>query len=230
MKIISKITTELIDSMASDETVVRAARVSTGTDSKGLEQGGKGLINYLMRDRHGSPFEHSTFTFRVHAPIFVFRELMRHRIASYNEESGRYMELQPVFYAPDENRNLVQVGKPGAYEFEAGTAAQYFYVLDAIQRNSSDSYERYLELLSQGVAREVARMVLPLNIFSSAYVTINARSLMNLVSLRVKSSESTYPSFPQREIEMMAEEMEKHLKDLMPFTHEAFVNNGRVAP
>ena len=76
-----------------------------------------------MRDRHGSPFEHNSMTFFVRAPIFVWREHMRHRIASYNEESGRYRQLEPVFYVPDHRRPVVQVGKTGAYEFLAGTAS-----------------------------------------------------------------------------------------------------------
>ena len=75
-----------------------------------------------MRDRHGSPFEHNSMTFYVQAPIFVFREFMRHRIASYNEESGRYRELRPVFYVPGPERKLTQIGKPGAYEFVDGNA------------------------------------------------------------------------------------------------------------
>ena len=78
-----------------------------------------------MRDRHGSPFEHNSMTFYVQAPIFVFREFMRHRIASYNEESGRYRELRPVFYVPGPERKLIQEGKPGAYVFVDGTPEQY---------------------------------------------------------------------------------------------------------
>lgn len=78
-----------------------------------------------MRERHGTPFEHSIFTFYVKAPIFVWREHMRHRIASYNEESGRYRQLDPEFYFPNTSRNLQQVGKTGSYTFEPGTPEQY---------------------------------------------------------------------------------------------------------
>ena len=97
------VTVELIDSMASDLSVVRSAKVSTVGDLSTLESDAEksaGLINFLMRDRHGTPFEHNSMTFFVSAPIFVFREFHRHRIASYNEESGRYKKLQPVFYVP----------------------------------------------------------------------------------------------------------------------------------
>ena len=125
----SDVTVELVRSSASDSDVLFAARVSTqGEQTLEAAQDGqeatsrdRGLINYLMRDRHGSPFEHNSMTFYVQAPIFVFREFMRHRMASYNEESGRYRELRPVFYVPSEERNLVQVGKPGAYDFLPGT-------------------------------------------------------------------------------------------------------------
>ena len=234
----SDIAVELVRSSASDSDVLFAARVSTQGE-KTLEQAhdenldtsrSSGLINYLMRDRHGSPFEHNSMTFYVHAPIFVFREFMRHRIASYNEESGRYRELNPVFYVPAAERNLVQVGKPGAYDFEPGTPEQTELVQSEGRRISTDSFDSYQRMLDAGIAREVARIVLPLNIYSSMYVTMNARSLMNFLSLRTKREGSHFPSFPQREIEMAAEQMETHFADLMPLTYAAFNDNGRVAP
>lgn len=229
------ITVELVRSSASDSDVVFAARVST-VGEQSLEdidadaQRSAGLINYLMRDRHGSPFEHNSMTFFVHAPIFVWREHMRHRIASYNEESGRYRELLPVFYVPDSNRPIIQSGKPGAYEFHAGTSDQYRIVDQSIRQSCTQAYSNYQAMLEAGVAREVARMVLPVTIYSSAYVTLNARSLMNFLSLRRKVEGSHFPSFPQREIEMVAEQYESHFEKLMPLTHAAFVANGRVAP
>lgn len=226
----SDVTVELVDSMGHDYSVARAARVSTGGSMEIDLEKDKALINYLMRDRHGSPFEHNAFTFYIEAPIFVFREFMRHRIASYNEESGRYKKLEPVFYVPDENRKLVQVGKPGAYTFEPGTEDQTFRATAAITYASLDSYRRYEEMLAEGIAREVARMVLPVNIYSSMFVTINARSLMNFLSLRTIHPDSKVPSFPQREIEMVAEQMETYFMENMPATHEAFCRNGRVAP
>lgn len=234
----SDIAVELVRSSASDSDVLFAARVSTQGE-KTLEQAhdenldtsrSSGLINYLMRDRHGSPFEHNSMTFYVHAPIFVFREFMRHRIASYNEESGRYRELNPVFYVPAAERNLVQVGKPGAYDFEPGTPEQTELVQSEGRRISTDAFDSYQRMLDAGIAREVARIVLPLNIYSSMYVTMNARSLMNFLSLRTKREGSHFPSFPQREIEMAAEQMETHFADLMPLTYAAFNDNGRVAP
>ena len=231
----SDITVELVRSSASDSDVVFAARVSTvGELSLGDvdadPQRSAGLINYLMRDRHGSPFEHNSMTFFVHAPIFVWREHMRHRIASYNEESGRYRELLPVFYVPDSSRPIIQSGKPGAYEFHQGTAEQYQLINEKVRESCVNAYENYQLMLEAGVAREVARMVLPVTIYSSAYVTVNARSLMNFLSLRRKVEGSHFPSFPQREIEMVAEQYEIHFQSLMPLTHAAFISHGRVAP
>src|ERR1700677_1700014 len=107
------LTAELVRANAQDEDVVQAARVSvvgamTEKESYGTTAG---LINFLMKNRHGTPFEHNSFTFRIHAPIFVLREFQRHRIGwSYNEESGRYREMEPVFYVPGPHLNLAQVG------------------------------------------------------------------------------------------------------------------------
>ncbi|GAA2957886.1 MULTISPECIES: FAD-dependent thymidylate synthase [Microbacterium] len=234
----SDVTVELVRASAADSDVLFAARVSTlgeqtlGDAAAGVEASDRdrGLINYLMRDRHGSPFEHNSMTFYVQAPIFVFREFMRHRIASYNEESGRYRELRPVFYVPAPERKLVQVGKPGAYDFIDGTPEQTAIVDEATREASVHAFAAYQRMLEAGVAREVARIVLPLNTYSSMYVTMNARSLMNFLSLRTKVEGSHFPSFPQREIEMCAEKMEDLWATLMPMTHAAFAANGRVAP
>jgi len=231
----SDVTVDLVRASARDADVIFAARVSTAGESTLEEidadpERSRGLINYLMRERHGSPFEHNSMTFFVRAPIFVWREHMRHRIASYNEESGRYRELEPVFYIPDRSRNVVQIGKTGAYEFVPGDEGQYALIDSEMRAACLQAYTAYKNLLDAGVAREVARMVLPVSIYSSAYVTLNARSLMNFLSLRLKSDDSRYPSYPQREIEMVAERYEEAWSTLMPITHTAFVANGRVAP
>lgn len=237
----SDVTVELVRSSAHDSDVLFAARVSTqgeqtlesaqaSNDTDAEDGRAQGLINYLMRDRHGSPFEHNSMTFYVQAPIFVFREFMRHRIASYNEESGRYRQLRPVFYVPGPERNLVQVGKPGAYDYLPGSAEQTELVQSEARRIATEAFQAYRRMLAAGIAREVARIVLPLNIYSSMYVTLNARSLMNFLSLRTKREGSRFPSFPQREIELAAEKMEEFFAELMPLTYAAFNANGRVAP
>lgn len=231
----SDMTVELVKSSASDADVIWAARVSTAGEQSMEEIGSDparsaGLINYLARERHGSPFEHTSMTFFVSAPIFVFREFMRHRIASYNEESGRYRELRPVFYVPDENRKLIQVGKTGAYTFVDGTPEQFKITVEAMKKSYAFAYEQYQVMLEAGIAREVARAVLPVGLYSSMYVTMNARALMNFLSLRTSREGSHFPSYPQREIEMVAEKMEAEFARLMPLTYQAFEKSGRVAP
>lgn len=231
----SQMTVELVRASASDADVLFAARVSTKGEASLADvdadpSRSAGLINYLMRDRHGSPFEHNAMTFYVQAPIFVFREFMRHRIASYNEESGRYREMRPVFYVPGPDRLLQQEGKPGHYVFTAGTPEQHALVTGLTQESCRAAYSAYRSMLDAGVTREVARIVLPLTLYSSMYVTMNARALMNFLSLRTQREDSTFPSYPQREIEMVAEQMEPRWAELMPLTHAAFDANGRVCP
>ncbi|MEU3278166.1 FAD-dependent thymidylate synthase [Streptomyces antibioticus] len=226
------VTAKLVTVSANDAMVAKAARVSTiGKRSAADDLPTEGLVNFLMRDRHGSPFEHNQFTFLVEAPIFVAREHMRHRAGwSYNEESGRYKELEPVFYIPGAVRPLIQVGKAGAYHFEPGSDTHFARMASTMIRSYGDAYESYKDMLKAGIAREVARMVLPVGIFTSYYATCNARSLMHFLSLRTISKDAQFPSFPQREIEMVAEQMEKEFREVMPCTHKAFVKHGRVAP
>ncbi|NJP53720.1 FAD-dependent thymidylate synthase [Streptomyces sp. SBST2-5] len=232
----SDVTVELVKHSAADSDVLFAARVSTiGEQSldelqKDPERS-KGLINYLMRDRHGSPFEHNSMTFFISAPIFVFREFMRHRVGwSYNEESGRYRELQPVFYVPDGSRKLVQEGRPGKYRFVEGTPEQHRLVTESMEESYRQAYRTYREMLAAGIAREVARSVLPVGLYSTMYATCNARSLMHFLGLRTQHELAKVPSFPQREIEMVGEKMEAEWARLMPLTYAAFNANGRVAP
>ena len=231
----SDVDVELVKSSASDSDVVFAARVSTQGErtretKEDTESALFGLINFLMRERHGSPFEHSVMTFYVRAPIFVWREHMRHRMASYNEESGRYRVLNPVFYVPNDERKLVQIGKAGAYTFELGDKQQHQITDQAFKESCKQADEQYEKMLAAGVAREVARGVLPVTTYSSAYVTMNARAMMNFLSLRRGVEGSHFPSYPQREIEMVAEKYEEVFQKLMPQTHKAFIGNGRVAP
>lgn len=416
MKFCDDVTVTLVKHSAADSDVLWAARVSTAGEQSLDEltrdpERSKGLINFLMRDRHGSPFEHNSMTFLVSAPIFVFREFHRHRVGwclagdtritlegqggrphrrsikelhqrwhdvanddipprdggvstghrmadpahqehvrcydertliarrarildvmesgvkpllrlttatgrslrcsgdhavltpegwrkagelrvadaviaagtappssgarrigtvaaaeadalvsvvddgeemtydlsvagpwhnflangivvhnSYNEESGRYRELQPVFYVPSEERKLVQQGRPGKYEFVPGSPEQHRTVRDAMEESYQQSYTAYQKMLDAGVAREVARAVLPVGLFSSMYATCNARSLMHFLSLRTNDERAKVVSFPQREIELVAERMEAEWAALMPLTHTAFNANGRIAP
>lgn len=231
----SDLSVELVKASAADSDVVWAARVSTaGEESLAAlhedPERSAGLIRYLMRSRHGSPFEHNSFTFLVRAPIFVFREFMRHRTFSYNEESARYRELAPVFYVPGPDRKLVQEGKPGHYRFVSGTAEQHDVVTEETKSACRSAYASYRRMLDAGVAREVARGVLPVATYSSMYATCNARALMSFLSLRTARADASFPSYPQREIELVAEQMERHLAELMPITYAAFNAAGRVSP
>jgi len=208
--------------LASDLAVVNAARVSFNARSEEMSERDEGLIRFLMRDRHGSPFEHGYFRFIVKAPIFVVREHHRHRAGhSYNEWSGRYSKLEAEYYVPDYVRT--QVGKPGAYSFEpvdpeVREAARE--ELTAVAEHAFDAYERMLE---QGVAKEVARMGLPLSLYTKYFWSCNPRSLMHFCSLR-NSEQAQY------EIREYARAAEAFLERLMPVTHAAFVAGGRVAP
>lgn len=225
----SEMTVKLIDHMASDRAVTRAAQVSVkGENNPNTDM--PRLINYLMECRHGSPFEHSVMTLFIEAPIFVFREFHRHRIASYNEMSGRYTQLMPKFYTPPFGRKLVNMGSSARPEFEEGTRTQQDLVLGGDLDIAVTAWKQYQDRLQAGIANEIARTVLPVSIYSQMYVTMNARALMNFLSLRIDSADSNYRSRPQREIEMVAEQMEEIFAELMPATHEAFVRFGRVAP
>jgi thymidylate synthase (FAD) len=229
----SEITATLdVDNLAgSDAKICQAARVSTVGTAAAETKEAKGLINYLMRDRHGSPFEHGQLSFLVEAPIFVAREFMRHRVGwSYNETSGRYRELEPVFYMPSAHRPLTQTGKPGRYRFEHGTQEQYLSVEHSFGVIYRAAYSHYQQMLKDGVAREVARSVLPVGMYTSFYATCNPRSLMHFLGLRTQSEFATFPSFPQEEIERVAMDMEAAFAEHFPLTWEAFLDNGRVAP
>ena len=224
----SDIYVKLVRSMASDDMVIQAAQVSSKGENN-PDTVPERLINALLKGRHGSPFEHTAFTFFIEAPIFVFREWQRHRISSFNEMSGRYTELKPKFYSPSVERGVINVGtkmKPVfVNHLEAAMDIQAI-----LNHQSSTAWEHYQYMLKAGVANEVARMALPVNVYSQMYWTVNARSLMNFLSLRVESDDSTFRSYPQYEIDLAARKVERNFQAQMPLTHKAFVQNGRVAP
>lgn len=208
--------------LASDLAVVNGARVSFNQVSDELTERDQGLIRFLMRDQHGSPFEHGYFRFIVKAPLFVVREHHRHRAGhSYNEWSGRYSKLEPEFYVPDYVRT--QVGKPGAYSFEAVDDVTRDAARREIEDNATRAFQAYERMLEQGVAKEVARAVLPLSTYTKYYWSCNPRSLMHFCSLRNHEA-------AQYEIRQYAAAAESFLERLMPVTHAAFVERGRIAP
>lgn len=228
MKVLDKGRVTLLNFMGGDLAVVASARVSNGVSyeeaSKGEEQDRK-LINYLVKHRHGTPFEHSTFQFYVKAPIFVTREWQRHRMASYNEVSGRYVEFEPEFYIPDEWRIPAATNKQGSVVPEEGTVHGNWdsIVSRAYEDALSSAYRDYQLLINSNVAKEMARMVLPLSLYTEFYFTVNARSLMNFLSLRAADD-------AQYEIRQYAVKMKELFKQKMPLTYEAWEANGFVAP
>lgn len=226
------ITVELLDSNFSDARVCVAARTSTaGAGADETER--YGLINALMRDRHGTPFEHMNATFRVTAPIFVWREHHRHRAGfSYNEESGRYKQLDAAFYVPGPDRPVAKVEgtKNMDYVLDAGSPTQRHLLRGAVETVCEEAYGTYLELLNNGIVRELARIVLPVNIMSTCVVTCNARSLMHFLSLRQRHDDAAYPSKPMYEINLVADGYERLLAQEAPMVHKSFVENRRVAP
>jgi thymidylate synthase (FAD) len=213
----------LDDVMASDLSVVNAARVSFARRKEEMDDSDAGLIRFLMRDRHGTPFEHNSFRFHVRCPIFVAREWMRHRVGSFNEFSLRYAKATEDFYVPEPEDVRSQVGKPGSYTFETVEPELADETRDALREVYELAYATYVRLVEAGVAREVARSVLPVGAYTEFYWTVNARSLMNFVSLRAAET-------AQREIRRYAEAVERFLEQHMPITYAAFVAAGRVAP
>lgn len=229
-----------IQSMGGDHMIVAAAKVSTcGTDALKFAvpeaaEDNKWLINYLMKMRHGTPFEHSAMTFFVHAPIFVWREWHRHRIAfSYSEESARYKELQPIFYLPDRNRPMMKVDnwKPGRPKFTHCESDEVFARLCTNLKHAySVSYDCYTDNLSLNIDPGLARDCLNVGIYSGCWVTCNPRSLMAFLSLRHHDPDAMFVSYPLWEIDLAAQACEAALAASWPITHAAFIKNGRVAP
>lgn len=224
--------------MASDDDVIESMLVSTMGDEikqlwddEGIE-GIDGRIRFLMRNRHGTPFEQNYFQFYVKAPIAVFREHHRHRIGwSYNEESGRYKVMKPHFYIPPPERPLIQTGKPGHYVMSPGDDSQYSRMVARKTALFQRCYDDYLEELEDGVAKEVARGNLTVYLMTSMFASCNARSMMAFLSLRTDEPESAFPSKPMWEIDVLvARVYERALADTMPITYKAFCDFGRVCP
>ena len=209
--------------MADDLSVVNAARVSFARRRDEVDEADAGLIRFLMRDRHGTPFEHNSFRFHIRCPIFVAREWFRHRIGSFNEFSMRYAKATDDFYVPDADDVRSQVGKPGAYSFEPVDPELAERTREELQAVYDTAYANYTRLVEEGVARELARSVIPVGAYTEFYWTVNARALMNFVSLRAADT-------AQREIRRYAEACERFLGEKMPITHAAFVANDRTAP
>lgn len=211
----------LVQAAASDLAVVNAARVSFDVQHEEMEEDDGKLINYLMKNKHGTPFEHGFFKFHVEAPLFVFREWHRHRVGhSYNEMSGRYTKMRAQFYLPPIAR--VQKGKRGHYIYEDEPVLTP-QMQEDLKTSYGSAWGHYQYLLDAGIAKEQARLCLPVAIFSTMIWSCNPRSLMHFLTLR------TAPN-AMKEIRTLAEKAEVAFGSLMPVTYTAWVENGRIAP
>jgi len=204
----------LVDSMGTDASIVQAARVSYGEGTKGAEADKK-LIHYLLKHDHGTPFEMVTFKWHVKCPIFVARQWQRHRMGSYNEISARYTEMEDQFYIPEQFRMQSVKNKQSS---DTTTELNHNGLREMVASECGDAYHRYEYLISRGVAREQARMILPVNIYTQFYWCVNARSLMNFIRLRADSH-------AQWEIQQYASALLKDMGKVVPWTTEFLVES-----
>jgi thymidylate synthase (FAD) len=211
--------------MGDDLAIVNSARISLDNSSLELGNSDAKLLNFLMKNRHGTPFEAVEFHYQIRAPITVIRQIQRHRISSFNEVSGRYVEMKLEAYVPDHDAIREQVGRPGHYTYNTlpKNDIRADHCVDVMIEAYDQCFNRYEELLDIGIAKELARNVLPLGLYSEFRYKTNARSLMNFLSLR-NHPECMY------ETRKIAEAMEEMFKDIVPVTHSCFVKNGRIAP
>ena len=218
----------VIDYMGDDSAIVQAARVSYGKGTKMVNED-KGLINYLMRHRHSTPFEMCEMKFHIKLPIFVARQWIRHRTANVNEYSGRYSILDNEFYIPSPDHLAAQstMNRQGRDEVLQGDQAAR--VLDLLREDALRAYRHYESMLNEdrngnvldpalpGLARELARMNLPVNFYTQWYWKIDLHNLMHFLSLRADSH-------AQYEIRAYADVMLEILKKWLPLTYEAFTD------
>ncbi|MBW7849396.1 MAG: FAD-dependent thymidylate synthase [Rhodospirillales bacterium] len=217
----------VIDYMGDDGAIVQAARVSYGRGTKKVQED-KGLINYLMRHRHTTPFEMCEIKYHVKLPIFVARQWIRHRTANVNEYSARYSILDKEFYIPAPEHLAAQstVNRQGRGEVLEGEQAAR--VLDLLRGDAERCYDHYMHMLNEnetglpldpgrsGLARELARMNLTLNTYTQWYWKTDLHNLMHFLSLRAEAH-------AQYEIRVYAEAMLDTLRRWVPLCHEAFV-------
>ena len=222
IKILNAGELDLLDCLGNDLSIVNAAKVSFASYEEVLNDKSKGLINFLIKNKHATPFEHVVFKFHVKCPIFVAREWFRHRWSSFNEMSMRYHQPENIdYYIPAYDKIRKQVGKPGAYTFEEITDPEVKDALYSIfQETILQADEAYYKLIDLGIAKELARCVLPVNQYTEFIWTVNARSLMNFMCLRNDSN-------AQYEIAEYAREIENIFDMILPVTYASWVANGR---
>ncbi len=205
----------LVDFMGSDEAIVQAARVSYGKGTRSVSED-TALIRYLMRQMHSSPFEMVEFKFHVKLPIFVARQWIRHRTANVNEYSGRYSEMPEEFYLPEaaQIRPQSQLNKQGrsddTFELEKSEG-----IIRQMQATQKEMYSQYGNMLGEGLARELARINLPLSNYTEWYWKIDLHNLFHFLRLRLDSH-------AQYEIQVYGEAIAKIVKEIVPMAYSAF--------
>ncbi len=227
----SDVTVQLVQAVGDDLAITRAARVSVaGAEAQETPEAMAGLIGYLVKMKHASPLEHGSMTVLVECPIFVAREWMRHRTFSYNEVSGRYRHLDPVFWVPAVGRPVAEPEgfKPARPVLETDEDLRRITKM-LTEASSEQAWRFYREMISRGVAREVARTVLPVGTYTAFYATANPRNWLNFLSLRTHDPAAAHVSYPLREIEDCARKCEELFAARWPVTHAAWVKNGRAA-
>lgn len=205
----------LIDVMGDDSAIVQSARVSYGAGTKTINED-RGLIRYLMRQKHTSPFEMVEYKFHIKLPIFVARQWIRHRTANVNEYSGRYSEMREEFYIPEKEqiRPQSKSNKQGrsTEQIPVKTVNQIAYEYENTQKKL---YEEYQSFLDKDVARELARINLPLSTYTEWYWKIDLHNLFHFLNLRLDQR-------AQYEIRVYAEKMAEIVKQITPLAYEAF--------
>ncbi|UCG63322.1 MAG: FAD-dependent thymidylate synthase [Candidatus Zixiibacteriota bacterium] len=207
----------LVDYMGSDEAIVQAARVSYGKGTKKVSED-RGLIRYLMRHKHTTPFEMVEFKFHVKLPIFVARQWIRHRSANVNEYSGRYSVMKEEFYLPEPQdiRYQSQVNKQGRSDEEVPDELKH-QLLDYLKSSQTEAFENYMEFVDKGLARELARINLPLSLYTEWYWKIDLHNLFHFLRLRMDPH-------AQYEFQQYAKVMAKIVRTVCPMAFEAFMD------
>lgn len=237
----SDLNVRLVQSIGTDRTFAAAARTcSDNYDAAISDDKVNGIIRTCMEKRHGSVFEAAMMTFVVTCPIFVWREIHRHRIASYNEQSARYKPMEPVFYIPPNDRPFFKITeekwKPMTPKFRAedignvDDGVALVNLFNGIKQTCRVAYQNYLIALKNNLDPGIARAMMPVNTMSTGWITMNPRGLMNFFSLRIFDADAKYPSHPLWEIEQIAHKMENEFAQQFPITHQHFCQSGRVAP
>lgn len=226
------VTVKLVEVMGDENTIVNSARASSVKHSSDYsDEANKGLIKSLVRHGHGTPFEYVNFIFYFEVPIFVSRQIVKYRHTSINESSGRYSTAIPEFYVIPRERPIVQIGKTMDYRFEEAYDETGIYDATAeIQRSMAKaSWTNYTQLVAHGVAKEVARMHLPVTTYSHMYCQMNLRTALHFVSQRLILPEDTFVanrSHPQWEISLVAEKIAEIIEEKFPTVWENFVKKG----